>query len=89
MTPTDDQPVWRNVPDRNAPHAGQPYMSSTIASRPDRCAAGFEHISGYTYTKLTDVEQEQNDVYFYDRNERFDMAPVRDVFSRTPDWAEL
>jgi beta-galactosidase/beta-glucuronidase len=48
-----------------------------------------EHICGYCYTQLTDVEQEQNGVYFYDRSPKFDMARVREVFSRRPPWAEL
>jgi beta-galactosidase/beta-glucuronidase len=61
----------------------------------DRIAAltdvllGLEHISGYTYTQLTDIEQEQNGVYFYDRSQKFDMARIRGVFSRKPNWAEI
>jgi beta-galactosidase/beta-glucuronidase len=47
------------------------------------------HICGYCYTQLTDVEQEQNGVYFYDRTAKFDMATVSAVFRRRPAWAEL
>jgi beta-galactosidase/beta-glucuronidase len=42
------------------------------------------HISGYCYTQLTDVEQEQNGIYNYDRTIKFDMSLIRDIFSRTP-----
>jgi beta-galactosidase/beta-glucuronidase len=44
------------------------------------------HISGYCYTQLTDVEQEQNGIYGYDRSEKLDMERVRRVFTRDPDW---
>ena len=46
----------------------------------------FNHICGYCYTQLTDIEQEQNGVYNYDRTEKFDMQRVAAVFSKTPDW---
>ena len=45
-----------------------------------------EHVSGYCYTQLTDVEQEQNGVYFYDRREKFDMARIAANFRRAPGW---
>ena len=48
-----------------------------------------DHVSGYCYTQLTDVEQEQNGVYYYDRSEKFDMARIAANFRRKPDWAEL
>ena len=32
---------------------------------------------GYCYTQLTDVFQEENGVYAFDRNEKFDIAPIR------------
>ena len=44
----------------------------------------FDHICGYCYTQLTDVEQEQNGVYNYDRTTKFDMERVAAIFSRTP-----
>jgi hypothetical protein len=43
----------------------------------------FNHISGFCYTQLTDVEQEQNGVYNYDRTEKFDMARIKGIFSKT------
>ena len=40
-----------------------------------------KHIHGFCYTQLTDVEQEQNGVYFYDRTSKFDMARIKSIFS--------
>jgi hypothetical protein len=31
---------------------------------------------GYCYTQLTDVYQEQNGIYFFDRGEKFDMSRI-------------
>lgn len=42
-------------------------------------------IWGYCYTQLTDVEQEQNGVYYYDRTPKFDMKRIHAIFSRTPE----
>jgi beta-galactosidase/beta-glucuronidase len=43
-----------------------------------------DHCCGYCYTQLTDVEQEKNGIYFYNRSEKFDMERVREIFSRVP-----
>ena len=40
------------------------------------------NLSGWCYTQLTDVEQEQNGVYCYDRTPKFDMARIHEIFSR-------
>jgi hypothetical protein len=37
---------------------------------------------GYCYTQLTDVFQEQNGIYAFDRSEKFDMNRVRAAQSR-------
>ncbi len=42
-----------------------------------------DHICGYCYTQLTDVEQEQNGIYNYDRSEKFDMNHIARIFSKT------
>ena len=39
-------------------------------------------IMGLCYTQLTDVEQEQNGLYTYDRRPKFDAAWIRSVMSR-------
>jgi beta-galactosidase/beta-glucuronidase len=44
----------------------------------------YEHISGYCYTQLTDVEQEQNGVYNYDRSKKFDMSRIKAIFGKEP-----
>ncbi len=43
-----------------------------------------EHVSGYCYTQLTDVEQEKNGIYLYDREEKFDMERIRKIFMKVP-----
>lgn len=40
-----------------------------------------EDIAGFCYTQLTDVEQEHNGLYFYDRTEKFDAERIRAVTS--------
>lgn len=42
-------------------------------------------IWGYCYTQLTDVEQEQNGIYYYDRKTKFDMKRIHAIFSRQPE----
>ena len=39
-------------------------------------------IMGLCYTQLTDVEQEENGLYYYDRRPKFDAAWIRSVMSR-------
>ncbi|MBD3414483.1 MAG: beta-glucuronidase [Candidatus Aminicenantes bacterium] len=41
-----------------------------------------EHICGFCYTQLTDIEQEQNGIYNYDRTEKFDMDRIRQIISK-------
>ncbi|HCE44536.1 MAG TPA: beta-glucuronidase [Lentisphaeria bacterium] len=43
-----------------------------------------KHIKGYCYTQLTDVEQEQNGIYNYDRSEKFDMKKIKKILSKNP-----
>jgi len=38
------------------------------------------HISGFTYCQLTDVENEVNGVYTYDRKSKFDSARLKKIF---------
>lgn len=40
-------------------------------------------ISGFCYTQLTDVEQEQNGLYTYDRKAKFDPSVIYPIFSKT------
>jgi hypothetical protein len=41
---------------------------------------GQDHVCGWCYTQLTDVEQEQNGIYTYDRAEKFDMQRIARIF---------
>jgi len=112
-----DDGVFRNMPDLEAPYAGQPYLVDEFGGikwNPDaddedaRQSWGYgqapaaleefherldaltgvilelDHICGYCYTQLTDVEQEQNGIYRYDRSEKFDMSRIAANFRRTP-----
>lgn len=38
------------------------------------------HIAGFTYTQLTDVEQEVNGIYTYDRQPKFDIKRLSGIF---------
>ena len=42
------------------------------------------HIVGYCYTQITDVEQEKNGVYRYDRSPKFDTERLRRIFTKIP-----
>ncbi len=43
------------------------------------------YMSGYCYTQFTDVEQEQNGIYNYDRSTKFDMQRIKAIFSKIPE----
>lgn len=47
-----------------------------------------DYISGYCYTQLTDVEQEQNGIYTYDRKSKFDAEKLKAILGKDPDWAK-
>ena len=49
-----------------------------------RAVTAHEHICGWTYTQIVDVEQERNGIYFYDRSEKFDMERIRRILSIEP-----
>lgn len=47
-------------------------LTNTLLENPD--------IAGYTYTQLTDIEQEVNGVYTFDREPKFDAAELQEIF---------
>ena len=47
----------------------------------------YPFIGGYCYTQLTDVELEQNGLYYYDRRPKFDIQKLRDIFGKQPEKA--
>ena len=49
-----------------------------------RTVISFDYLCGFCYTQLTDVEQEQNGIYNFDRSEKFDMQRIRSIFSLQP-----
>ncbi len=46
------------------------------------------NVSGYCYTQLTDVEQEQNGLYNYDRTAKVPDGMLKKIFGKVPDWAK-
>ena len=43
-----------------------------------------KHIQGFCYTQLTDVEQETNGIYFYDRKNKFNIKKLSKIFKDMP-----
>ncbi len=43
-------------------------------------------IAGYCYTQLTDVEQEENGVYCYDRTPKVPDGSLKRIFGKRPSW---
>ena len=39
-----------------------------------------DKIWGFCYTQLTDVQQEENGVYYFNRESKYDMARIREIF---------
>ena len=47
-----------------------------------------KHITGFCYTQITDVEQEQNGIYNYDRTPKFDAQRIKEIFELIPSYIE-
>lgn len=47
-----------------------------------------KHVAGFCYTQLTDVEQEKNGIYYYDRRTKFDMKRIKAIFELIPSTEE-
>lgn len=43
-----------------------------------------EHVTGFCYTQLTDVEQEKNGIYYYSRAPKLDMKRIKAIFEMIP-----
>ena len=66
-----------------------PQTEEEFYSRLDKmvkAVASLEHIAGFCYTQLTDVEQEKNGIYKYDRTEKLDTEKVRHIFMQIPSF---
>ena len=48
----------------------------------------YKYLPAAIYTQLTDVEQEQNGIYYYDRTPKFDMKRIKAIFERIPSIIE-
>ena len=46
------------------------------------------HVVGFCYTQITDVEQEKNGIYYYNRKPKFDTARVKAIFEKIPSIIE-
>lgn len=69
--------IWR------APHSLEEFYKR-LEGQVNAVLSLSKDIWGYCYTQLTDVEQEQNGIYYYDRTPKFDMKRIHDIFSQTP-----
>ena len=52
-----------------------------------KCFVEAPHVQGFCYTQLTDVEQEQNGVYNYDRTNKVPVEKLHEIFTQErPDF---
>lgn len=49
-----------------------------------KALASLEHVAGFCYTQLTDVEQEKNGIYRYDRSAKFDVGRIKAIMEQIP-----
>ena len=47
-----------------------------------------KHVVGFCYTQITDVEQEKNGIYYYDRTPKFDAEKLKSIFEKIPSIIE-
>lgn len=47
-----------------------------------------DHIAGFCYTQIVDVELEKNGIYTYDRAKKFDMDRIKAIFSKDRNQAK-
>lgn len=47
-----------------------------------------DHITGFCYTQIVDVELEKNGIYTYDRNVKFDMDRIYKIFTKSREQAK-
>jgi beta-galactosidase/beta-glucuronidase len=43
-----------------------------------------KNVCGFCYTQLTDVEQEKNGIYYYNRSPKHDMKRIKAIFEKIP-----
>ncbi len=47
-----------------------------------------EHVTGFCYTQIVDVELEKNGIYTYDRDKKFDMERIHKIFTKSREQAK-
>jgi len=47
-----------------------------------------KYVTGFCYTQITDVEQEKNGIYYYDRTPKFDTQRIKAIFEQIPSYIE-
>ena len=66
---------WGTVPKtKEAFYTRYAGLLNALLDNPDMC--------GFCYTQLTDIEQEQNGLYYYDRTPKFDINRIAAITSR-------
>jgi beta-galactosidase/beta-glucuronidase len=53
-----------------------------LQSQVDGILSIHQQVWGFCYTQLTDVEQEQNGIYYYNRKPKFDMKRIHAIFTK-------
>ena len=43
-----------------------------------------DKVWGYCYTQLTDVEQEENGIFYYNRDKKYDSSRLKSIFGKNP-----
>ncbi len=84
--PEGRKPYADNSWGYNASPLTKEQAEASICAMTD-CIVKHPKVTGYCYTQLTDIEQEQNGVYNYDRTEKFDMTRIGECFSAKPEWS--
>ena len=46
------------------------------------------NITGFCYTQFTDIEQEKNGIYYYDRRPKLNMERIKAIFEKIPSRAQ-
>ena len=58
------------------------YLEEVFSIRQIDAFIDSPHVTGFCYTQLTDVEQEKNGIYYYDRTPKLDMKRIKAIFEK-------
>ena len=84
---------WMSLEERKDSwgYGGLPQTEEEFYSRLEgqiKALKASEHVVGFCYTQLTDVEQEKNGIYYYDRRPKLDMKRIKAIFELIPSTGE-